>query len=71
MGLKEPRERSSKPIDIMRCRKVRTGHSKPDVMKQESKGLVENPWECRVRKWAKDAQEERNGTNEPTSNVMG
>ena len=44
MGLKEPRERSSKLMDIMRCRKVRMGHSKPEVMKQESKGLMESPW---------------------------
>ena len=33
MGLKEPRKRSSKPMDIMWCRKVRMGHSKPEVMK--------------------------------------
>ena len=41
--IKEPRKRSGKPIRIMRCRKVRMGHSKSEVMKQESKGLVENP----------------------------
>ena len=33
MGLKEPRQRSSKLIGIMWCRKVRMGHSKPEVMK--------------------------------------
>ena len=62
----------------MRCRKVRIDHSKPEVMTQENKGLVEslwalrmknkitglrkpkrvskNSWECRIRKWVKDAQ---------------
>ena len=44
MGLKEPRERSSKPMDIMRYRKVRMSHSKSEVMKQESKGLVKSLW---------------------------
>ena len=33
MGLKEPRERSSKPMGIMWCRKVRMSYSKPEVMK--------------------------------------
>ena len=33
MGLKEPRERSSKLMGIMRCRKVRMGHNRPEVMK--------------------------------------
>ena len=33
MGLKEPRERSSKLMGIVKCRKVRMGHSKPEVMK--------------------------------------
>ena len=33
MVLKEPRERSSKPMGIIRCRKVRMDHSKPEVMK--------------------------------------
>ena len=65
MGLKEPRERSSKLIGIMRCRKVRMGHSKTKVMKQESKGLVESPWECRVRKLAKDAQGKQMGQGCP------
>ena len=42
----------------------------------KSKGVSKNPWERRVRKkakeskWAKDVQEEINGTKEPTSNVM-
>ena len=93
MGLREPREISSKPMGNMKCRKVRMGHNKAKVMKQESKRLVEspwalrmknkiigprkpkrvskNPWEYRVRKWAKDVQEERNGTKELMSNVMG
>ena len=41
------------------------------------KGVSKSPWECKVRKrakeskWAKDAQDEINGTKEPTSNVMG
>ena len=48
----------------------------PRKHKRDSK----SPWECRVKngprmpkesKWAKDAQEERNGPMEPTSNVMG
>ena len=43
MGLKEHRERSSKLMGIMRCKKVRMGHSKPEVIKQKSKGLVESP----------------------------
>ena len=43
MGLGEPREISSKPIGNMRCRKVRMSYSKAEVMKQESKGLVESP----------------------------
>ena len=49
MGLKESRKRSSKPMGIMRCRKVRMGHSKSEVMKQESKGLVENPWAPKMK----------------------
>ena len=70
-------------MGIMRCKKMRMGHSKPEVIKQKSKGLVESPWvqrikntvirpgkpkrvgknswECRVRKWAKDAQEKQMG----------
>ena len=40
MGLKELRERNSKP---MGSRKVRMGHSRLEVMKQVSKGLVESP----------------------------
>ena len=39
----------------------------PGKLKRVSK----SPWECKVGKWAKDAQEERNRTKEPTSNVMG
>ena len=35
------------------------------------KRVSKNPWKYRIRKWAKDTQEERNGTMEPTSNVMG
>ena len=35
------------------------------------KGVSKSPWKHRIRKRAKDAQEERNGTKEPTSNVMG
>ena len=35
------------------------------------KRASKNSWECRVRKWAKDVQEEKNETKEPTSNVMG
>ena len=40
------------------------------------KGVSKSPWECKVRKrakeskWAKDAQDEINGTKEPTSNVI-
>ena len=46
----------------MKDKVIRSG--KP---KRVSKSL----WVCRIRKWAKDTQEERNGTKEPTSNVMG
>ena len=35
------------------------------------KRVSRSPWECRIRKWADDAQGERNGSNKPTSNVMG
>ena len=35
------------------------------------KRVSKSPWECRTRKWAKDAQGERNGPKEPISNVMG
>ena len=35
------------------------------------KRVSKSPWECIIRKWVKDAQEERNETKEPTSNVMG
>ena len=35
------------------------------------KRVSKSPWECIIRKWGKDGQEERNGTKEPTSNVMG
>jgi len=41
--IKEPKKRNGKPISIMRCRKVRMGHNKPKIMKQESKGLMESP----------------------------
>ena len=34
------------------------------------KGVSKNLWECRIRKRAKDAQEEINWTKEPTSNVI-
>ena len=34
------------------------------------KRVSKSSWECRIRKWAEDSQEERNGTKEPTSNVM-
>ena len=34
------------------------------------KRVSKNPWECRIRKWVEVAQGERNGSNEPTSNVM-
>ena len=43
MGLKEYKERSSKLMGIMRCRKMRMSNSKPEVMMQKSKGLVESP----------------------------
>ena len=33
MDIKEPKERSSKPMGIMRCRKVKMGHNKPKVIK--------------------------------------
>ena len=33
MGLKEPREGSSKPMGIMWYRKVRIGHGRPKVRK--------------------------------------
>ena len=42
MGLKEHRERNSKLMGIMRCKKVRMGHNKPEAMKEKSKGLVES-----------------------------
>ena len=38
---------------------------------RKPKRFSKNPWKCRIRKWVKDAQEESNGTKEPTSNVMG
>ena len=38
---------------------------------EKPKRVGKSPWECRIRKWAKEAQEEINGTKEPTSNVMG
>ena len=34
------------------------------------KGVSKSSWECRIRKWAKDAQEEINGTKESRSNVI-
>ena len=51
-----------------------------EIGPRKHKRVSKSPWDCRVRKWprmpkesrwAKDAQEERNGTKEPTSNVMG
>ena len=39
------------------------------------KKIEKSPWECRVRKtakeskWAKDAQEKTNGMQEPASNI--
>ena len=38
---------------------------------RKPKRVSKIPWVCRIRKWAKDAQEERNGTKELTSNVIG
>ena len=46
---KEPRERNSIRIGIMRCRKVRMGHSKAEVMKWENKELMENPWASKMK----------------------
>ena len=34
------------------------------------KGVSKSPWKHRIRKRAKDAQEEINGTKEPISNVI-
>ena len=34
------------------------------------KSVIKSPWECGIRKWAENAQGERNGPKEPTSNVM-
>ena len=36
----------------------------------QPKRVSKSPWVYKIRKWTKDAQEERNGTKEPTSNVM-
>ena len=37
---------------------------------EKPKRVGKSPWECRIRKWVEVAQGERNGSNEPTSNVM-
>ena len=37
---------------------------------RKPKGVSKNPWEYKIRKRAKDAQEEINWTKEPTSNVI-
>ena len=63
----------SKP-EVMQAKKVRVD-GKPMSPKDEVispkklKGVSKNPWECRVKKMAKDTQKEINGTKEPTSNV--
>ena len=35
------------------------------------KRVSKSPWKCKIRKWAKDAQGERNGPKEPTNYLMG
>ena len=35
------------------------------------KRVGKSAWEFRIRKWTEDAQGERNGPKERTSNVMG
>ena len=37
---------------------------------RKPKGVSKSPWEYKIRKRAKDAQEEINWTKEPTSNVI-
>ena len=37
----------------------------------KSKKVSKSSWECRIKKWAEDAQGVGNGTKEPTSSVMG
>ena len=37
----------------------------------KSKRVSKSPWECRIRKWAENAQGERNEPKKPTSSVMG
>ena len=36
----------------------------------KSKRVSKSLWESKIRKWVEDAQGERNGTKEPTNNVM-
>ena len=38
---------------------------------RKPKRVNKSPWECRIRKWAKNTQEERNELKKPTSSVMG
>ena len=46
--------------------------SKRELVKTHGIAELENgPRMPKESRWAKDAQEERNGTKEPTSNVMG
>ena len=47
--------------------RVKNNVIRPGKPKWVSKSL----WVCRIRKWVKDAQGERNGTKEPTSNEIG
>ena len=35
---------------------------------REPKRVSKSPWERKIRRWAENAQEEINGTNEPISN---
>ena len=42
-----------------------------DNQAKETQKVSRSPCEYRIRKWAKDAQGERNGPKEPTSDVMG
>ena len=34
------------------------------------KRVIKSPWKCRIKKWAEDAQGERNGPKELISNIM-
>ena len=46
--------------------------SPKELVKTHGNAKLENgPRIAKESKWAKDTQEERNGTKEPTSNVMG